>query len=490
MQSVGLPITVDLLIAVANKGGVENVIKQMIPFLAKRNIRFRVIQMVWEHESWLDESVEFHYIYDDRNGQTMESFVKGYQCFLETHGQPDLILATAWPLMTLIARYAVEQCNKKPKIISWLHAPIERYVQAGYGGLECLKYADVHFAITDEIARSIMNANPESIVYRVKNPVKIPNKICDVYKTKHALAYVGRLSKEKNIEMILKAIGVAKGEWHLDIIGTGSEEQALKALCEQLQIQYRVKFYGWQDQPFAVAQKAEALVLTSHYEGFPLVLIEALSYGLPVISTPTNGAIELICPGENGFLVPMNDVEGLVEILDALEVGMIAFPDAVRCKQSVKEFRVQYVLEDFYIKLRSVYCQRILSTRYGPGKQHLYYTEKVSIIIPCYNVENKVGRCLDSVFGQSIGLEYLEVIAVNTASTDRTLEILTCYEQMYSEQMLVVNCENSEEQLDARDIGKSYASGQYILFVEVDDCIAEDMAEKFYLASCIGCIRN
>lgn len=60
---------------------------------------------------------------------------------------------------------------------------------------------------------------------------------------------------------------------------------------------------------------------------------------------------------------------------------------------------------------------------------------KISIIIPCYNVENLIDRCLTSIINQTIGLSHMEIILINDASTDNTLEKLKQWEQKYSDNL-------------------------------------------------------
>lgn len=106
--------------------------------------------------------------------------------------------------------------------------------------------------------------------------------------------------------------------------------------------------------------------------------------------------------------------------------------------------------------------------------------KKVSIIIPCYNVEKYIERCADSIINQTIGLDRLEVIFVNDASTDSTLEILLEYEKKYENNIIVINCLENGRQGTARNIGLKYATGEYIGFVDSDDWIETDMYELLY----------
>ena len=101
--------------------------------------------------------------------------------------------------------------------------------------------------------------------------------------------------------------------------------------------------------------------------------------------------------------------------------------------------------------------------------------EKISVIIPCYNVKDMVSECLDSIVAQTIGLEHLEIILVDDASTDETVSVLKKYEEKYPDNIMLVLCEKNGRQGTARNIGLSYATGDFISFVDSDDWIHPDM---------------
>lgn len=100
---------------------------------------------------------------------------------------------------------------------------------------------------------------------------------------------------------------------------------------------------------------------------------------------------------------------------------------------------------------------------------------KISIIIPCYNAEKYIEQCMESILRQSIGTEYLEIILVDDASTDNTVTILKKYEQTYPDNIMLILCEKNGRQGTARNIGLSYATGDYVSFVDADDWIHPDM---------------
>lgn len=103
---------------------------------------------------------------------------------------------------------------------------------------------------------------------------------------------------------------------------------------------------------------------------------------------------------------------------------------------------------------------------------------KVSIIIPVYNVEQYLDKCLDSCVRQS--LSEVEVIIINDASPDCSDVIMHKYAEMYPDKIRNVFLEKNIRQGGARNIGIQMAQGEYLCFVDGDDYIAETMCEKLY----------
>ncbi len=95
----------------------------------------------------------------------------------------------------------------------------------------------------------------------------------------------------------------------------------------------------------------------------------------------------------------------------------------------------------------------------------------LSIIIPCYNAERWVARCLDSILNQ--GVDDMEIIAVNDGSKDGTLSVLREYENLHPSIIKVVDKSNGGA-ASARNKGLDIAQGKYVMFVDADDQIVEN----------------
>lgn len=104
----------------------------------------------------------------------------------------------------------------------------------------------------------------------------------------------------------------------------------------------------------------------------------------------------------------------------------------------------------------------------------------ISVIIPCYNVESYIDRCLKSVISQHVGRTALEIICVDDASTDGTWEKLQAWERSFPEQIILVHCEQNGRQGTARNVGLHYSTCDLVAFLDADDWIEPDYLEKMF----------
>lgn len=161
---------------------------------------------------------------------------------------------------------------------------------------------------------------------------------------------VGSLSRTKGYSYLLRAFAqvLAKLPSHLVILGKGKEEQALEALTRELGIEDRVAFLGFQTNPFKYLVRSDLAVYPSLGEAFPMVLLEALSCQIPIISTRNPGAIEIITDGINGFLVPMADEFELAKaMLQLLTDRHFAAKLARAGRERVEGFNVEKVVREY-----------------------------------------------------------------------------------------------------------------------------------------------
>ncbi len=104
----------------------------------------------------------------------------------------------------------------------------------------------------------------------------------------------------------------------------------------------------------------------------------------------------------------------------------------------------------------------------------------ISIIVPCYNVGRYLDQCLNSLVNQTMGLEHLQIILIDDASTDRTFKKMQEWKEKYPEEIIIVSYKNNMRQGGARNVGIALAEGEYIGFVDSDDWVELDMFETLY----------
>ena len=139
----------------------------------------------------------------------------------------------------------------------------------------------------------------------------------------HRLLYVGRLAVEKGLPMLLeslKQVSAQSPDIHLMVVGDGADRAFLENLTVEMGLEKNVAFVGYQSQESVrqYLRQTDIFVLPSFAEGIPVVLMEAMAMGVPVVTTQIAGVSELVESGENGYLVPPGDSGALVTAIAKL----------------------------------------------------------------------------------------------------------------------------------------------------------------------------
>jgi len=165
--------------------------------------------------------------------------------------------------------------------------------------------------------------SPEKVIV-LNNPVTLPDEWQkDPHPEKLKFVFLGKINKRKGIFDLLTAFANLKpdcrNQVELVLAGTGEVEEAQK-LATQLGIQEQVIFPGWidQQQRDELLAQSHLMLLPSYNEGLPMAILEAMSWGLPVITTPVGGIPEVIEHGKTGLLINPGDIEQLTEAMQSL----------------------------------------------------------------------------------------------------------------------------------------------------------------------------
>jgi glycosyltransferase involved in cell wall biosynthesis len=178
------------------------------------------------------------------------------------------------------------------------------------------------------------------------------------------VAQVGRLTAQKDYPTFLRAAaGVAAELPDVDfvIVGEGEERPSLEALAAQLGLQRRVRFLGLRHDVPALLAAVDVLTLTSTFEGFPNVLLEAMAMGAVTVATDVGGCRELIVAQESGLLVPPNAPAAVAAgVLRILRDASLARRLAVAARRRVE---TEFAVETMARRTSAAYLELLRATR-------------------------------------------------------------------------------------------------------------------------------
>ena len=161
----------------------------------------------------------------------------------------------------------------------------------------------------------------------------------------------GRLTEQKDFLTLIKAFALvtARRPCRLVVVGEGKERKRLERMARKLGLADRISLPGWIENPFALMARASLFVVSSIYEGFSRVLVEALACGCPCVSTDCqSGPAEILGYGEYGTLVPVGDER---ELAAAMYRVLELPPDRCLLKQRAAWFSVDRAARKYELLL-------------------------------------------------------------------------------------------------------------------------------------------
>lgn len=171
------------------------------------------------------------------------------------------------------------------------------------------------------------------------------------------LVAAGRLLKEKGFDILLEALALCRNpSLKLTILGQGPQRQELERMVSSLKIEKQVTFAGFQRNPYPFFAQADMFVLSSRYEGFCNVVVEAMACGTPVISTPAVGGVPEILKGISGCLL-------------AEDVTAIALARAIQSRRAWARLPEAVVQSYAVEKITSEYSRTLLDVLDGVASQ-------------------------------------------------------------------------------------------------------------------------
>ena len=176
-----------------------------------------------------------------------------------------------------------------------------------------------------------------------------PKEVVLQKREKIKLIFVGRLSPVKQLEELLLVLSHLDSSFTLDIIGEGACRSSVEELSNKLGLKNRIRLLGFKRDPYKYMNEADALVMTSKYEGFPNVMLESLALSKPVFTYNSPGGIAEIVEnvyGENSakFVSQMNNSK---ELSDKISSYFVSEPISDLRRNTLKSFSSTNIIEQY-----------------------------------------------------------------------------------------------------------------------------------------------
>lgn len=333
--------SVALYLPVMNRGGAETVMLRLATALARRGLKTWLV-VHDRHGTLLPEVPSEIQVVDLRvpTGRAMVSAnlgaIRPLSRFLRDH-HPDVLL-TPFPHANLVAVVARRLVDAPTRVVVSEHAPLDSalanhrpwrraVLQKLIGRLYPLASAVV--AVSQGVKRTLTVLGvPGDRIHVLPNPVladdfqRVAQQPVDhpwfSDPSRPVVIGVGRLGPEKDFATLVRAFARIRHEARarLVLVGEGAERRALEALVTELGLADDVWLAGHQANPCAMIARSRVLVSSSRFEGAPLVVVEAMACGCPIVATSTVGASEMLEDGRYGRIVPIGDPGAMAQAIE------------------------------------------------------------------------------------------------------------------------------------------------------------------------------
>jgi len=229
-----------------------------------------------------------------------------------------------------------------PQFVKWFYPRADQVVAVSQGVANNL----IELGLSSKKIKSIYNPIvSKELLQKIHEPLSHPWFLPE---QPPVILGVGRLTKQKDFPTLIHAFAKVRQQQEsvrLMILGEGSEHSNLESLVHQLGLSENIAFPGFVANPYAYMARANVLVLSSGWEGFGNVLVEAMAAGTPVVSTDCeSGPAEILANGEYRKLVVVGDSEGMAQ---AILATLKDVPDREHLKKRANEFSLEKAISQY-----------------------------------------------------------------------------------------------------------------------------------------------
>lgn len=330
-----------------------------------------VINQIMSHD-WKADGVDMKFIptyIETNNFKKILFFAKAYKRIKNQikDNKPDVVHIHMSYKGSFTRKYLIHKLCKKNNIPDIIHLHGSEF-KKWYDTVNekkkneiktLLKEANKFIVLGEKWEHTIEEIEPATNTVVVSNTVPIPNETVK-WGEPFKILFLGVLIKRKGVSDLLKATRLLKNDFGSEkfrvvIAGSGQEEANLKNECKELGIDDVVDFVGWTDgkKKTKLLKECQMLVLPSYNEGLPMSILEAMSYGMPIVATNVGDISSAVIDGVNGYLVEPGDVNAISTSL----IKLIIDPSIYNSYSTASLFQTKaYFDEKKYIEnLKNIY---------------------------------------------------------------------------------------------------------------------------------------
>ncbi len=333
------PMILFILKALEGRGA-ERMVTTLASAYVKMGHSVHILCLEQTQDMPLDADIHYHIVpYDEvfseqnlepksKQAQAYEAVAKRIDEYvLSQIGTPDLILANIYKVNWIMAY------SQLPNIVNVLHTALSKqfehqlsdkplqtlsHLRMVYGAHPC---SCVSEGARKDLISLLGDATKTTTIYNPCDATWIQSKASQKphieqlgLAEKQYIIHVASFDTMKGHRDLLQAYAKTERSLPLVLVGKGKLEAEIKALAFQLNISDCVRFLGFQTNPYPIIASAALMVLTSKFEGFGYVIVEAQALGVPVISTDCPFGPRELLPVKN--LIPVGDIDGLAMLID------------------------------------------------------------------------------------------------------------------------------------------------------------------------------
>jgi glycosyltransferase involved in cell wall biosynthesis len=333
------PIILFILKALEGRGA-ERMVTTLASTYAAMGYRVHILCLEETQDMLLDSRVHYHIVpyaevFSEQNIEPTSTQSKAYETVarridhyvFSRIGTPDLILANIYKINWMMAY------SQLPNIVNVVHTALSKqfqhqlleapgqtinHLKMVYGAHACSCVSEGArqdlISLIGQITKTTTIYNPCDVASISSNAAQRPRIEQFGLIDKGYIIHVASFDSMKGHRDLLQAYAKSKRKLPLVLVGKGRLEAEIKQLALQLDISDCVKFLGFQVNPYPLIASAALMVLTSKFEGFGYVIVEAQALGVPVISTDCPFGPRELLPTKS--LIAVGDIDGLAMLID------------------------------------------------------------------------------------------------------------------------------------------------------------------------------